>query len=462
MPHILIVDDSALERTLVRVLVQKRLSYECLEASSGAEAIACVQADTEGHIAAVLLDLCMPEMNGRAVLTTLHGLRPDLPVIVITGNQAVSDVVEVIKLGATDYLVKPPNPDLLCNHLVQATHLYELRREVLRLRGADGVASGFSDLIGSEPALRRAVALGQKAAGSDITVLITGESGTGKEKMARGIHAASARRDRPFVAVNCGAIPKDLVESTLFGHKKGAFTGATTDSIGKFREADGGTLFLDEIGELPLEAQVKLLHALQQREVEPVGGNATLPVNIRIIAATNRDPEHALRQGHLREDLFYRLNVFPIPMPALRERRGDIPNLARHFLHHYAALENRTITGFDPAAEAWMLRHEWSGNVRELENSVFRAVLLCDRPLIGLDHLRGYSGESASPILTIIPTEATRPYLDLVDASGAFKNMKQLEAEIERAALAFYDNNIAKAAECLNVGKSTLYRHRQG
>ena len=246
-------------------------------------------------------------------------------------TQNIDDVVEVVKRGAFDYLLKPANPELLQNALHKAAQLHELQKEIARLRRDSMRPAGFSAWIGDDPGSASCLKLGQRAAESDITVLITGESGTGKEVLANAIHDESQRRSKPFIAVNCGAIPKDLVESTLFGHVRGSFTGAVADAIGKFREADGGTLFLDEVGELPLAAQVKLLRVLQQREVEPVGAAKAIPVNIRVIAATNRDPLQAMRQGFLREDLFYRLNVFPIHIPPVTAKAGRYITACRCF-----------------------------------------------------------------------------------------------------------------------------------
>ena len=459
LTKILIVDDSDLQRALIAGLVKNRMGYASVEASGGAEALAILRGDTNKEIAAVLLDLTMPEMDGRAVLPKLLEIRPGLSVIVVTGSQNITDVVDLIKMGATDYVVKPPNPELLKNALYKAMQLYSLRRELEQLRQASN-AKSFSSICGQSPSMQLCLKLAQRAATSDITVFITGESGVGKEILAQAIHAESARSQKPFVAINCGAIPKDLVESTLFGHKKGSFTGAVADAIGKFREAEGGTLFLDEIGELPLDAQVKLLRALQEREVEPVGLNKPIPVNIRIIAATNRDPKQSVQNGHLREDLYYRLNVFPIHIPPLRERRSDIEDISMLFLNRYAALENKVVNGFDAETLKWMQEHQWTGNVRELENTIFRAVLLCDREKIGLDHIQGYAIKA--PVKQADTVSGDSGYMvQLVDGEGRFKPMQEIKQEVEKAALAFFQGNTLMAAQRLGIGKSTLYRHRQ-
>lgn len=464
MSQILIVDDSELDRLFLAALAKKYVGKPCIYAANGLEAIAYLQNDKENQIAVVLLDFSMPELDGRAALPRLLALRQNLQIIAVTGNADPQAIVDIVKMGAVDYLVKPVDPDLFGNALIKAIHVHELRKEVERLSHKSEIPVRFVDLIGDSPAMQTCIKLGQRAAVSDISVLITGESGTGKEMLARAIHGQSMRAQKPFVAVNCGALPKDLVESILFGHKRGSFTGAFADAKGKFLEANGGTLFLDEVGELQLETQVKLLRALQQNEIEPVGGSKSVPVNIRIIAATNRSPRQAVAQGHFREDLFYRLNVFPIHMPPLRTRAGDVMPLANFFLRRYAAIENKTIRGFEKDAADWMTAHDWPGNVRELENAIFRAVLLCDHDRIRLEHLlydqpAHEKTDATSPHWRLI---SGTPRLDLVDEAGSFKTMDQIINEVEHTALKFYKDDISLAARKLGIGKSTLYRHQQG
>jgi transcriptional regulator with PAS, ATPase and Fis domain len=352
--------------------------------------------------------------------------------------------------------------------LMQALKFRNLQEELSALRNVVAPSSGFSHIVGHSGGLHTAVKLASRAASSDITVLLTGESGSGKERFARAIHDESARKSQPFIAVNCGALPKDLVESTLFGHRKGAFTGAVADAMGKFREADGGTLFLDEVGELPLEAQVKLLRVLQQREVEPVGEGKSVAVNVRVVAATNRHPMEEVRKGRFREDLFYRLNVYPIHLPPLRERRQDIKPLCEHFLHHYAALEHKPLEGVSEDAMIWLTTHLWPGNVRELENTMYRAVLLCDEPRLRLEHVLAgmpissghdsgiaHAGELV-PAMQSAPLSAGS--LSLFDEKGRVKTMEAIRLDVIAACLALFDGNVVKAAQALDVGKSTLYR----
>ena len=455
-PLILVVEDSASQRYLLSKLLSFRLGYDVVEAENGVDALQKITADKEHKIAAVLLDLEMPEMDGREALPQILALRPALPVIVVTATESITDVVDVMKLGAVDFLIKPPDIELVKASLTKAIKIKALQEEVDRLtREKDGQHS-FTDIIGFDGDLKTVVKLARRAAVSDISVLMSGESGVGKEVFARAIHAGSTRKDKPFIAVNCGALPRELVESILFGHKKGAFTGAVADSMGKFREAEGGTLFLDEVGELPLDAQVKLLRVLQQREVEPVGSGKSVPLNIRVIAASNRSIAQEVKRAHFREDLYYRLNAFPIHIPPLRDRKHDIFDLALFFLHHYALTEKRTIHGFDKNAEQWLQAHTWPGNVRELENKIYRAVLLCEDTEIKLEHLLY---DDAVPIQV-----AETKHKNLVetvilhDVSGKFKSMEQIEREAIRAALSIHNDNIRAAADALQIGASTIYR----
>ena len=464
MQKILIVDDSEADHLLMAALVKKHAGLACEYATNGLEAIAQIKNDKRNEIAVVLLDLSMPTMDGHTVLPQILELRPNMQIIAITASNDPKTIVDIIRLGAADYLLKPIEPNLFANALMKAVQRHRLQNEIDNISRQSTASIQFSDLIGQSPVMQTCIKLGERAAVSDITVLITGESGTGKEMLARAIHSRSVRSKEPFVAVNCGALPKDLVESILFGHKRGAFTGAFADAKGKFLEANGGTLFLDEVGELQLETQVKLLRVLQQNEIEPVGAGKTVPINVRIIAATNRNPAMAVKSGHMREDLFYRLNVFPIRMPPLRQRMEDIDELSDHFLKHYAATEGKIIKGFDHDAAEWMVAHDWPGNVRELENAIFRAVLLCDHGRIKLEHLlydQTYQRDELPSSPTSIKAAQTLMQIDLLDQSGGFKNMNDINLEIENLALRFYKNDYSQAAQQLGIGKSTLYRHRQ-
>ena len=324
--------------------------------------------------------------------------------------------------------------------------------------------------------MRQVVRLGQRAAQSNIPILIEGESGVGKELIARAIQGCSERAGKPFVTVNCGAIPENLVESILFGHEKGAFTGASDKHLGKFQEADGGTLFLDEIGELRLDMQVKLLRALQEGEIDPVGAKRPVKVDVRIISATNRDLAELTHQGQFREDLFYRLNVFPMFIPPLRERHEDIPALAKYFVARFAAEENKQVAGFTPEALALLDSYAWPGNVRQLENTIFRAVVLCDADALDVvdfpqiasamgvvAHERKITNVMAPPGTARnnapMPTRAAPTYgISGTDTSGHMRKLEEIEAEIIRMAIARYDGRMSEIARRLGIGRSTLYR----
>ena len=310
--------------------------------------------------------------------------RLDIPVIVQTAHGGIDNVVSAMRAGAADFVVKPASAERLQVSLRNALAARRLAGELQRLKRKREGTLTLADVITRADAMRPVLKAAEKAAASAIPVLIEGESGTGKELIARAIHGSGARRAKPFVAVNCGAMPENLVESILFGHEKGAFTGATEKHTGKFVEADGGTLFLDEVGELPPAAQVKLLRALQEGEIEPVGGRKNVKVDVRIVSATNRDLIADVKAGRFREDLFYRLHVFPILVPPLRRRLEDVPQLARHFLTHIAAEEGKRVRGVSAAALALLGAYRWPGNVRQLENAIFRAVVLAEGDEIGV------------------------------------------------------------------------------
>jgi DNA-binding NtrC family response regulator len=319
--------------------------------------------------------------------------------------------------------------------------------------------------------MKQVIRLGTRAAQSDIPVLIEGESGSGKELVARAIQGTSARSGKPFVTVNCGAIPENLIESILFGHEKGSFTGASDKHLGKFQEADGGTLFLDEIGELRLDMQVKLLRALQEGEVDPVGSKRPVKVDVRIVAATNRDLGAMARDGSFREDLYYRLNVFPVTVPALRERSGDIAPLSRHFITRFAAEENKQVAGLTPQASQLLERFNWPGNVRQLENTIFRAVVLCDgahldvcdfpqiAAAMGMETAPRQNAVSSASSVEPARAAPTSAYgLNVTDAAGNIRKFVEMESEIIRMAIARYNGHMSEVARRLGIGRSTLYR----
>src|ERR1700729_4101722 len=380
---ILVVDDDPVQCRLVEGMLQK-FGYETQSLDNGDAALNLLTGPEGSRFDAVILDLVMPNPDGLGVLAKLRQAAIAVPVIVQTAHGGIDNIVSAMRAGAVDFVVKPVGAERLHVSLRNALNAHALEGELQRMKKSRAGTLGFADIITKTLSMHAVIRIAEKAAASSIPVLIGGESGVGKELIARAIHGSSERRSKPFVAVNCGAMPENLVESILFGHEKGAFTGATERHTGKFVEASGGTLFLDEVGELPLAAQVKLLRAIQEGEVEPVGARRPARVDVRLISATNRDLIADVKAGRFREDLFYRLHVFPITVPPLRERSTDIPALARHFLARFAAEEGKRVATVAPDALRVLAAFPWPGNIRQLENTLFRAVVLAEGDTIGL------------------------------------------------------------------------------
>src|SRR6516225_7926276 len=402
---ILIADDDAVQRRLVENMVQK-CGYETMVVDSGDAAIALLT-DPDGPVFdAMVLDLVMPGLDGLGVLAKMRDAGHSIPVVVQTAHGGIDNVVSAMRAGAQDFVVKPVGMERLQVSLRNALNTSALKGELQRIKHSREGRLTFADIVTRSEAMSAVMRTAQKAAASAIPVLIEGESGVGKEMFARAIHGSGERKSKPFVAINCGAIPDNLMESILFGHEKGAFTGATERHTGKFVEASGGTLFLDEVSELPLTAQVKLLRALQEGAVEAVGGRKPVKVDVRIISATNRKLLERVKQGHFREDLFYRLHVLPLTIPSLRARREDIPHLLRHFLARFAAEENRSITGISGEAMAYLAQLDWPGNIRQLENTVYRAVVLSEGEQLGIADFPLINAQS-----TVVPDEPGEPLI---------------------------------------------------
>src|SRR3954447_2749610 len=397
---ILIADDDAVQRRLVENMVQK-CGYQTIVVDSGDAAVAALTGADAPGVDAMVLDLVMPGLDGMGVLAKIREAGLTIPVIVQTAHGGIDNVVSAMRAGAQDFVVKPVGLERLQVSLRNALNASALKGELQRIRHSKEGRLTFADVITRSETMAAVLRTAQKAAASTIPVLIEGESGVGKELFARAIHGSGERKSKPFVAVNCGAIPDNLVESILFGHEKGAFTGATERHTGKFVEASGGTLFLDEVGELPATAQVKLLRAIQEGKVEPVGARKPVKVDVRLISATNRDLIADVKDGRFREDLFYRLHVFPLSVPPLGERPEDVPELARHFLARFAAEEGKRITRLTAEALTVLTAYRWPGNVRQLENAVFRGVVLAEGNELGLSEfpqiLAQISGKGASP-----------------------------------------------------------------
>lgn len=453
---VLIADDDALQRGMLRTLLERKIGCGSVEAQDGRDCLLKLQEDKLGAIRLVILDLGMPVMDGLETLEIIRQQYPALPVIILTGTKDVDQTAKAMKLGAVDFLTKPVEGQRMAVSIKNALRLQALDGEVTRLKKKQEGTFSFTDMIGADKGLSEAVALARRASASDIPVLITGETGTGKEVLAHAIHGESVRAGKPFIAINCGAIPHHLVESTLFGHEKGAFTGAVAKAAGKFREAQGGTIFLDEVGELPAEAQAKLLRVLQQKEVEPVGAARAVPVDVRIISATNRNLEQEVTKGSFREDLFFRLHVLPVIMPPLRERKEDIPQLVRHFLGRFAASENRAVDGLSPGVMKKLTEYAWPGNVRELENVLHRAMVLCEGNMIGDENVI-FSQSSGSLRQA---AQKTAFSVSILRDDGTLKTMEDIERGVMAAVLEYFDGNITQAAVALGMAKSTFYRKR--
>ena len=469
--RVLIVEDELTQLTLLEAVITKA-GFAAETAMSGSEAVVRLLNRNAVPVDVVLLDLMMPGMNGIEVLEAVRPKLPNLPVVMLTAHSSINTVVEAMRAGANDFVVKPASAERIRTAIEASLKTSDLVGEIapMSTRMTSPTAGhGFDTLIGTSQPMQRAVKLARKAAASSIPVLIEGESGVGKEVFARAIHDASDRAKTPFVAVNCGAIPENLVESILFGHEKGAFTGATEKRIGKFQEADGGTLFLDEVGELPLDVQVKLLRAIQEKEIDPVGGRQSVRVDIRIISATNRNLADQVADGAFREDLYYRLNVFPVPLPPLRDRREDIPALTDFFLSQIARMEDVPRRRITPTVLSLLSSYDWPGNIRQLQNALFRAVILSEDETLSQSDFPHLMGQVSVMPMAQITHQDNHPsrveimphggaMVALHDRDGHVRPLAELEAEIIRLTLLRYDGRMAEVARRLGIGRSTLYR----
>ncbi|ESX72391.1 Fis family transcriptional regulator [Mesorhizobium sp. LSHC420B00] len=497
---ILIVDDDPVQRRLLEAAVTK-FGHTAIVADGGEAGLDVVDGPNARDVSVVILDLMMPGLDGIGVLKAMRERGIHVPVIVQTAQGGIETVVSAMRHGAFDFVVKPASPDRLQASIGNALKVEALEGEVKRSSRQRGGHLTFKDMITHSPAMDRVIRLGRKAAASNIPILIEGESGVGKELVARAIQGSGDRRSKPFVTVNCGAIPDNLVESILFGHEKGSFTGATEKHTGKFVEAHSGTLFLDEIGDLPLDVQVKLLRAVQDGEVDPVGGRSTVRVDIRLISATHRNLLQQVKDGKFREDLFYRLNVYPIFVPPLRDRRDDIPHLVEHFMEKMAPADPRhRLRGISAAALAMLQAYDWPGNIRQLENAVFRASVLAEGdmlteeefpqiraqvegtvnldadiaspasggpasgwPASGLasgslprDNIPAAVGAAAAE-----PNAPARPRfgtLRALDERGNVRALADVELEMIKLAIDHYNGQMSEVARRLGIGRSTLYR----
>lgn len=478
MTRVLIVDDDPVQLRLTAEIAN-RAGFKPLTATGGEQALSILRDDRQ--VGAMILDLVMPDLDGMGVMEAMRKEGLTTPVIIQTANASLETVISAMRQGAADYFVKPVAPERLVISLRNAMKLDALEAAIRAEHARKSGTFSRGDLIAAAPAMARVISLCAKAAKSNIPVLIEGETGVGKELIARIIQGTGDRAGKPFVTVNCGAIPPNLVESVLFGHKKGAFTGAHADQQGKFAEAHGGTLFLDEVGELPLDTQVKLLRALQEGEIEPVGAGRPEKVNVRVISATNRRLLNLAKSGEFREDLFYRLNVFPIYVPPMRERMEDLTALTEHFIARFSAEAGKRILGVSPAATDLLAGYNWPGNVRQLENAIYRAIVLCDGAFLEPQDFPQIVAQAAgreqamrSIEQTPMPTEPV--HIDaaparlraepvqiaqrdrFLDDSGELHALSDIERAVIEFAIAHHGGRMSRVARALGIGRSTLYR----
>jgi len=443
METIFIVEDNSDMRRILSNLMQEE-GYQAVDIKNGLEAIREIKRKMPDLI---LLDLNLPGKGGMEVLQEVKDMDPDMAVIIVTAYGDIKGAVQAMKMGAFDYITKPFDNDELLLTIKRALHTRSLYREVKILRRKLGERIPQT-IIGRSPQLQEALKQVHLVAPTNLVVILQGESGTGKEMIAQLIHAESPRREKPFVAMDCGAIPETLIESHLFGHEKGAFTGALEKKEGIFEQAQYGTLFLDEITNLTQAAQMKFLRVLEEKKLQHLGGQKTYDINVRIIVSANIDLEKAVAGGVFREDLFHRVNEFRISLPPLRERKGDSPLLARFFLDEFNQEFERKIQGFSPEAEQILNTYEWPGNVRELRNVIRRAVLLCESPMIGAEHLCLGAGL----------TQETRQEEQGKDQGSLEEILDNVEADVLKKALEKAGGNKSEAARLLNMNRKTFYR----
>jgi DNA-binding NtrC family response regulator len=466
---LLLIDDEPAQRRLVTA-IGARAGWWVRGAPDVDAAAEMLREKGEVPIDAILLDHWLPGPAGSEIIEQIRAVRPDLPLLVMTAQTSVAVAVEAMRAGAADFLVKPIAPDRLLAALNAATDRRQRGGELRPLSEKISKTLAFEEIVGSAPKFRAAMAVAAKAARARVSVLIEGESGSGKEVIAQAVHSSSPRGKKPMVIVNCGAIPANLVESVLFGHEKGAFTGAFDRHIGRFEDADGSTLFLDEVGELPLETQVKLLRALESGEIQRIGGRSIQMVDVRVIAATNKRLIEEVAAGRFREDLYYRLNVVHVDIPPLRERASDIPALARHLLGRIAEQPGMRYLSITDDALAVIMRYGWPGNVRQLQNALFRAAVLCEGNALTAADFPQIQQESCwnrrsddyhRPSLNGASQQAALsngPGITLYGDDGNMRSLEEIEADVIRLAIGHYRGRMTEVARRLGIGRSTLYR----
>ncbi len=453
----MLVDDEPAQQRLIAALAA-RAGWRTLVAADSETAIAMLGTRHGMMLDAILIDHAVPGSNVSGLIGDIRSRRPALPVLMLTAITSVDVAVEAMRAGASDFLVKPLAPDRLLAALDASVDQSASSGELRPLTEKISANLGFDEIVGSSPAFRAALAIAAKSARARIAVLIEGESGVGKEVLADAIHAASPRAKKPMITVNCGAIPSNLVESELFGHEKCAFTGAFTRHIGKFMAADGGTIFLDEVGEMPLDAQVKLLRVLESGEVQPIGARMPREADVRVIAATNKNLLEEVEAGRFREDLYYRLAVVQVSIPPLRERAGDIPALSRHLLTRIAKQPGLKGLGLTDDAMALLCGYEWPGNVRQLQNALFRAAVLCEGDALTAEDFPHIARQNGGAAPAPVSNEAGGAGVTLYLQDGHLRPLDAIEADVIRLAIGHYRGRMTEVARRLGIGRSTLYR----
>ena len=459
--RVLCIDDEESPRESLRFILKDR--YDVSSKTDGASGLEAVR--KEGPFEVVLLDMKMPDMSGLDVLSKILQLQPAMPVVMVTAITEAKPAVQAMKMGAADYLNKPFDVDEIRLVVERVLREKALEKEVGRLRTELQTSYKFESIVGAGPAMQKVYNMIQRLMDTETTVLIAGETGTGKELVARALHYSSVRKDGPFIPVHCAAIPSELLESELFGHEKGAFTGAIQRRIGMFEAATGGTLFLDEIGEMPMGTQSKLLRSIQEREIRRVGGQETISINVRLVCATNRNLEQEVKKGGFREDLFYRINVVPIVLPSIRERREDIPQLVLHFSQRFAKDLNREVPQFSPQAMEVLVNYPWPGNVRELEHAIERLLVMCDANRIEVKDLPFVISQAetataaASAQLASIPASREKMGEKLEFDNGSIdlpKLTEQIERKAIEEALRRTNGVMTEAARALKITRRML------
>ncbi len=454
---LMLIDEEPAQRRLVAAIAARR-AWRTIFAKDAEQALATLGTPDGMALDAILLDSWAPDSDAPALIAELRENRPMLPILMLTANGSVGAAVSAMRSGASDFLSKPIAPERLLGALEAAVgsgSSGELRPLTEKLSHP----LGFDEIVGASPQFRAALAIAAKAARSRVPVLIEGESGVGKEVIAEAIHAASPRSKKPIISVNCGAIPSNLVESELFGHEKGAFTGAFERKIGRFQEADGGTIFLDEVGEMPLEAQIKLLRLLETGEIHPIGARRSMDIDVRVIAATNKTLIEEVEADRFREDLYYRLNVVQVTIPPLRDRIGDLPALSRHLLSRIAKQPGLRPLGITDEAISLFASYDWPGNVRQLHNALFRASVLCDGDaLTRADFPQIAAHAEGRPTTGSRTALAATSGITLFRSDGNLRALEEIEADVIRLAIGHYRGRMTEVARRLGIGRSTLYR----